>query len=443
MKSTKNIGLLMLFIFAILMLLLFGEKDTFPIIILGYGVAFISYFLLMKSSINFRHLMLIGWVLRIICVFIFPMFSDDIYRFIWDGWLLTEGTNPFTATPASMQENLPEFQQYLKEKMNSPDYFSVYPAILQLIFFTTVSIIPKDIYFQSVFLKLILLAFEAITVFYSLKILRASNTAKRNFLIYFLNPLVIIELMGNLHMELVMISGFSAFLFYFFLGKSKASILGIASFSLSFSVASKLITLLVSPFLFKRLGFKNSISFFVILIGFLIMFFLPLFLSTYENFSKGLNLYFQKFEFNASIYYVIRQMGYWWKGYNIIGSLGPILAIISGFAILILAYFEKAKDIKSLCKYLTFGLMFYYGLGTTIHPWYTALLVFLAVFSDLKFPIFWSFLAVLSYAKYYENGIYYPLMVSLEYSILIILMILEWKNINFDKVLSFTKQKAF
>ena len=68
-------------------------------------------------------------------------------------------------------------------------------------------------------------------------------------------------------------------------------------------------------------------------------------LSFVENFSDSLNLYFQKFEFNAGVYYVLRWIGFQYKGYNLIQVIGPLLALCTFLGIVALAF--KEKHVKS------------------------------------------------------------------------------------------------
>ena len=45
-------------------------------------------------------------------------------------------------------------------------------------------------------------------------------------------------------------------------------------------------------------------------------------------------------------------------------------------------------------------LSFYYFTTTTVHPWHLATLLILSVFTKYKFPLFWSFVIILSYLAY-------------------------------------------
>ena len=46
----------------------------------------------------------------------------------------------------------------------------------------------------------------------------------------------------------------------------------------------------------------------------------------------------------------------------------------------------------------------YFFTATIIHPWYITTLVFLTLFTDFKYTLFWSGLSLLSYATYRDTN---------------------------------------
>ena len=82
------------------------------------------------------------------------------------------------------------------------------------------------------------------------------------------------------------------------------------------------------PLLFRRLGWKKALGYYAVTSILLLLFFLPFLSGAFaENFFSSINLWFQKFEFNASFYYLIRWIGYEIEGYNIIAYAGPAMAL--------------------------------------------------------------------------------------------------------------------
>lgn len=413
MGGQKGVLASALYAVSIAFLLIFVQIDEYPLIIGFFTIAFLAYsYIVFRVSPKF--LLVLAFGLRLIAVFSFPGLSDDIYRFLWDGWLITEGVNPYAYLPVDVPLQLGEFQNMLLEKMNSPEYYSVYPSVLQALFTCAAYIIPESLYGQMVFIKLILFAAELGTFILGSKILERMGKDKRLIYLYLLNPLVLVELIGNMHMELLMIFGFAVFLWGLYEKKG----LSWSVFGLAFSVASKLVTAITFPFLLKRLTWKELLGYGGMMFLVLGVLFGPMVVGSYENFGKGLDLYFQKFEFNASVYFLVREVGYWVKGYNVIAKAGPFLGVIAGMLVLVLAWKEKDAGIESLCKRVLWALTIYYLLSTTVHPWYTSLLVFLSVFTNIRYAYVWSFLALLSYAEYYGEGNLYYWAVALEYVLL-------------------------
>jgi alpha-1,6-mannosyltransferase len=128
-------------------------------------------------------------------------------------------------------------------------------------------------------------------------------------------------------------------------------------------------------------------------------------------------LYFRSFEFNASVYYLLRPVGYWLTTYNQIAIIGPALALGSGLIGLALAWREQRPTLASLAPTLLLMLTAYYALATTVHPWYLTLPVGLSVLTRFRYALVWGGLAILSYAAY-RTSVYAenPWLVGLEYA---------------------------
>lgn len=419
MKEKAGILLAMLgFILSISYTLFIPDLNDFTMIFMGYAFSFSLYIVMMQQEISWKRAITLGILVRVIAIFSFPNLSDDIYRFVWDGMMINEGYSAFSFLPSEYPGQITPFHDFLLERMNSKDYYSVYPTILQGIFSISYFLAPSNIFVQSILLKLFVVLAELITLIYASKIFEKLGSPKERFLWYFLNPLVIIELTGNIHMEAIMISGFAVFIYYFFWGAQGPKKYILAALTLSISVGAKLITVLALPFSWKRLKNNNKVVFYTWITLFLVILFFPMFYSSIRNFGTGLDLYFQKFEFNASIYYILREIGYLIKGYNLIYTIGPTLAIFAAGIIMYKAYKEDKRDLKSFSINMMQILTIYYLLSTTVHPWYLTLIVFLSIFNGQKYPVYWSFLIVLSYSKYYLDGKFYYLLITVEYLML-------------------------
>jgi hypothetical protein len=341
----------------------------------------------------------VALLFRLCLLLMTPNLTDDHFRFIWDGLLIANGYNPYLILPSEFiksAETVPGISVSLFEQLNSPDYYTVYPPICQAIFGLSAKIFGNSILGNVVFMRfLILLAeFGSITLLY--KFTRLFQSAPNLILIYALNPLVIIELTGNLHFEAFMV--FFVLLAVYSLIKKRHVFSAIA---IAFAIGTKLLPLILLPLLIKRIGIRKSFIYFAIVGGVLLILAAPFINGqSVSNFVSSISLYFQSFEFNASIYYLARWMGFQITGYNTIAITGIVLSVISFLVILTIIIREKSPNLRSLFTIMLLCMTVYFLFATTVHPWYLTTLVMLSVFAPYTYMLPWSLLVVLTYATY-------------------------------------------
>ena len=153
-----------------------------------------------------------------------------------------------------------------------------------------------------------------------------------------------------------------------------------------------------------------------------------------SNYLETISLWFINFEFNASFYYIIRAIGFYFKGYNIIGSVGKIIPIITILVILFYTFFRKNNTLNLIINNALIVLTIYLLLSTTVHPWYIINLVLLSVFTNYKYAIAWSFTVFLSYFAY-SNNLFKENMslIFIEYFIVFGFILLSIKNYGLYK----------
>jgi hypothetical protein len=170
---------------------------------------FAAYFVVYKffSITLFKHLLIAGIVFRILLLFSVPNLSDDIYRFIWDGRLAANGINPFSHLPAEVMQMQPMtgITKELFGQLNSPNYYTIYPPVMQGIFWLAGKLFPVNVIGAIILMKCIIVMIELGTIFLLITLLKKLLLPKHLSLLYVLNPLVVIELTGNVHFEGVMI----------------------------------------------------------------------------------------------------------------------------------------------------------------------------------------------------------------------------------------------
>jgi len=359
-------------------------------------VTFSSFFLtylgiLRLKDLNINTIIGLGIVTRLALFFILPSLSDDFYRFYWDGILSNHNINPFSFTPSEIENmNLDFIPKGLFTLLNSPDYYSVYPPTNQLIFRIASLVSDSPLGFVNSIRSLIIIA-EILSVYFLIRLKLPSYYIA----LLFLNPLVILEGVGNIHFEPIVLSLLIGSIFLLKSNKRISS--GIA---LGFAAGLKLLPLIFIPSIFlKNLSLKNSLILIGISIALVFSFFPLIIDNNYQSVSDSLALYFQKFEFNASIYFIIRKIGFTMKGYNIINDAGPWLGFSSFVLILSISVLTGLKKIKLVEAWLWI-LTIYLLLSTTVHPWYIIPLIGLGILSGYIFPVIWSFFIFLTYLGY-------------------------------------------
>ncbi len=403
------------------------RSDFIKLITLYVALFFITFKILQINQDRFWLLAGIGIIFRLLFIAILPNLSQDFYRFIWDGRLITQGISPYLFTPESCINNASNTigiiinqAQELYQGMGALNgsHYSNYPPINQLCFAIASVFAGKNILGSAIVLRVIIILADIGILYYGRKLLQKLSLNPNQIFWYFLNPFIIIELTGNLHFEGVML--FFVIASLYFLQQKKwiwsAVLLGL-------SVSIKLIPLLLLPLYFRwflnnfNKGYFKLFAFHFIVIGTAILTFTPFLSAQFiSNFSATIALWFQNFEFNASIYYIIRWIGFKIVGWNLIESVGKVLPMIVIAFLLLISFFRNNKSFSGLITSLLFGISFYFLLSTTVHPWYIATPLLLCVFTNYKFPIVWSLVVIFSYSAYGINGFSENLwLVSFEY----------------------------
>lgn len=424
-------GLLaIVFTFAIVYLCSSVTQQEGYIIIGLYSLAFISYGYLIRYSSRFIHLIILGVLVRFVLVFLFPNLSDDIYRFIWDGHLISDGYNPLSYTPkdflishSELADNSIYAQIY--PLLNSPEYFTVYPPISQFVYW--LASFASSVEGSAIIMKTIFFLAELGSCFLLLKILMALGKPRNLALWYFLNPLVIVELTGQLHFEAFMIFFLLAGIWFLLIEKPV-----VAGSMMAFSIGAKLLPLMFIPLILKYLFPHGWIKFLLSLALTCTILFVPMFYGVdIANFFSSLGLYYQSFEFNASVYYLLRAIGYAITGYNQIAILGPLLSVIALIAILIVASKVSYRDRVALIWSMFLSLAIYLFFTTTVHPWYIVMLLMLSVFVNQWWVIVWSGVVVWSYTTYMTEDFTQNLyLISLEYVVVLVCMFWNYRSKN-------------
>ncbi|MDT0538283.1 mannosyltransferase [Croceitalea sp. P059] len=385
------------------------QRDDFTKLITLFAALFFFCFQLIKfEKWNFKFLLVTGLLFRLVFLIAEPNLSQDFYRFIWDGELIKNGINPYLYTPNTLIEKsdltIANAQQ-LYDGMGSLSarHYSNYPPLNQIIFTISSFLSGGSILGSLIVMRITTILADIGILYFGRKLLQ--NLGRSNHLAFwfFLNPLVIIELTGNLHFEGVMLFFFVWAIYLISTNKWKQ-----AAPIYAFSILLKLVPILFLPLFLKHLGLKKSTLFYSLIGITCIAFLLPFYSSEFiANYSKTVGLWFSNFEFNASVYNLVKKIGVLYfeaKPWELVKSYGSLIPKVIITLALLLTFFRKNQNIKTLMNSMLILLSSYYFLSSTVHPWYIIFLLILGILTNYRFPIVWCLLVILSYYAYTNPG---------------------------------------
>lgn len=375
------------------------------------------FFAYRRKDFSLKELIAFGILLRLFLLILTPNLSEDVYRFLWDGKLWWEGIDAYTFLPSELiKENV--LNPELLAKLNSPNYYSIYPPLNQFIFL--MAGVFENVMSGIITIRIFVILAEIGTLVLLPKVLVQFQKDPKLSILYAFNPLVILELAGNLHFEAFVIFFLIWAIYEFEKGNQNRS-----SLATGLAIGFKLVPLILLASFFKKLSLKRYLKFIVIAVLVAAVSFIPfMFSDALEGILTSTSLYFQSFEFNASIYYLIREVGYEVKGYNIIATSGPLMGVLSFSAMVIFNLTVSSK--MKLPERMLWTYLIYFLFATTVHPWYVLPILILGILSGYWFPVAWTFLVFCTYWGYtplvYKEDL---LIILFEYILLIIFIVLE------------------
>ncbi len=283
-----------------------------------------------------------------------PHFSDDIYRYMWDGWVQTHGVNPYLYAPEAAA--LEPLRTGWHALINHPSVSTIYPPGAQLVFWALALLGPSVILFKAVWVA------ADLGVGWVLDRLTSGRDESPGLapLLYLWSPLVLVEVAWSGHAEpLGLLPMMAALLF---LGRRsdpgeaagtpplRDAALGGALLGLGAAV--KLAPAAAFPAAARRRAVAAAAG-----IGTLLLLSIP-YVGAGSSIFGGLVTYAEKWRFNAGAFGALAALlgTYAVKTLAVLGTLGAALV----------AAWRRWSVERTL--YWTIGIALV--LSPTIHPWY-------------------------------------------------------------------------
>lgn len=346
-----------------------------------------------QDPLSVREILWGAIILRLAFFPLLPELTDDPFRYIWDGWLQVEGINPYRYTPS--EAALEEFQSSpLYEKLNSQEYYSIYPSLSQFVFALSGLFYENGWTVSYFVIKGVFVLAEVAGLF-----LLTQLTTSRNLMLYAWNPLVLLETAGQGHTE--------ALLMPFLFGAVWAVQCqkgGLASIAVTGAGFVKLYPFALGPYLIRRFGWRaiwpGALFGSVLLAPYAAPYVVP-------HIKESVDLFAKLFEFNAGPYYLVKHVAWLLTGADWSKVIGPTFRgiFLSALPVLYVLDFRREWSFRR-ASVLLFGTFFV--LSTTVHPWYFLPLIGLGVMG-LRPSWHWIWLGVCSIGTYlfYIEGPYW------------------------------------
>ncbi len=286
--------------------------------------------------------------------FLFFPPNSDIYRYIWEGAVQNHGFNPYITPPddASLAFLSQGDLSLFWHEINHKGLTSAYPPAAMLLFRLLAWISPTPLFFKSVFLL-----FDTGVIAVLAALLRRRQLPLSRLLFYAANPLVIVFIGGEGHLD-VLQAFFLCLGLFLLLNRSSAG----GYLFLGLAVMFKYLSAAVTPFCLSRYARWKSLALFLPLV-----FFIP-------YLSAGLTLFASLVEFGTRMHYndaFTELMGMIFGAWSL-EATGLLFIVCLGWIWL-------TEDDLLRGAYLAVGCLLV--VLPTLHPWYLVMIApFLCIF---------------------------------------------------------------
>ena len=339
-------------------------------------------------------IMLWATAFRIIGIYGLPIFEDDFYRYLWDGFQFWSTGDPYSLAPSAFftDNSVPTTFQKLLDGINYPDIPTIYAPTLQYSFLLGHWITPGDV----LGLKLIYVLTDLLLIY----VLDKISPYRLLVLLYAWNPLVIKEIAFTAHPD-----GFGVFFLviaYFFSQRSQPVVLKntvlkntalnntLTMVFLAIGICAKPFAWFIAPFIIFRLPLR----YIPILIGTVVLLYLPFVLHSREVLT-GLLAFGRDWQFNAAIF-------------SLLALFAPVkiakllsVGLFIGVYLIYFLQFVRQRDKTIRFDWILAGLLF---CSPVINPWYWLWVLPFGVLFPSRWIWISSFALLLSYVCGINTG---------------------------------------
>ena len=315
-----------------------------------------------------------------------PTLSDDVYRYLWDGHLVSQGVNPYAHVISD--PSLDQFSIPARDLTNNRDLASPYLPTIHGVFGLAALTLPSS----PLTMQMVMVGFDLLVAATLTKLLKLSGLPSRRVLLYLWNPLVIVEIAHGAHLDALMVALTTAALLCTFDPDIRDRWGGAWGPSLlALATLTRPLPLLLVPVLFWRWSWRQRFIYGAVTVGVTVPW------GIRPGFGLGSNpdgtgvfgaarAYSDTFRFNSGIYHWYERwvggLGLDDKGWDEPVQLAKILVgvVVAGLLLMVFIQARTISTNRGLLRLAVVSIGIYVVLTPVLHPWYTVLLFTLLVF---------------------------------------------------------------
>lgn len=203
-----------------------AEHRPIPLVLGIFAALFGLYLAALWNAVRAAHpwpvILLFSAAFRLLLLFSEPIQEVDIYRYVWDGQVVTAGISPYRFSPGQVQAasaddpSLPDeltrlaalrdrdpLLALILSRIHFEELTTIYPPVSQAVFAAAAAITPQGatLATQLVVMKAWLVGFDLLTLVILLKLLQATRRPVGWVVAYGWCPLVLKEFANSGHLD--------------------------------------------------------------------------------------------------------------------------------------------------------------------------------------------------------------------------------------------------
>ncbi len=362
------------------------------------GLAFVAYLGMVVWGERARRVdMRLIWagavVFRLLLLLTTPTLSDDVYRYLWDGYVANNGVSPYALPVDSPQ--LDALNIPLRSLVNHSWMASPYLPAAQWLFAGVTGLAPL----RPLSMQIAMVAIDLLNGALIVALLAAARLPGRRVLIYLLNPLAVVESAHGAHVDVWMIF-LTLLAVWLALGRRTDNVrqpgfsqqfdavarVWLAPIALGMATLTKILPVLLLPVFFWPWRWRR-LALYAVMVG------VPIALAGSRagwgltgpldgrGFFAALRIYGDQWNFNSGLFHWLEAALAQSRALNLdpagAGQAAKGIVALSMAAVL-LAVWLRARhthQTRARTRLMAVPLMAYVLLAPTMHPWYLLLLL--------------------------------------------------------------------